>query len=66
MRNCLNTSSAKALYSIPKAKRFKDYNKPLCDSFYNTRETKSLRKAGFGYGNKTDFTKLAFNTPGPN
>ena len=52
----MNTSTAKALYSFPKSKRFKDYSKPLCDSFYNTKETKSLRKAGFGYGLKSNFT----------
>ncbi len=40
LKSQLNTSSAKALYSFPKAKRFKEYTRPLCDSFYNTKDTK--------------------------
>ena len=61
----MNTSSSKALYSFPKSKRFRENLKPLCDSFYQTKETKSVRKAAFGYGDKTDFTKKNFHTPAP-
>jgi hypothetical protein len=54
------------LYSFPKASRFLDYSKPLCDSIYNIPDKYSKRKAGFGYGNKSDFTKDKGKTPAPN
>lgn len=54
------------LYSFPKANRFKDYQRPLCDSIYDIPDKFSKRKAGFGYGEKSDFTKDKASTPAPN
>ena len=53
------------LYSFPKATRFLDYSKPLCDSIYNIPDKFSRRKAGFGYGNKSDFCNDKCRTPAP-
>jgi len=54
------------LYSFPKASRFYYQKKPLCDSIYNIPDKFSRRKAAFGYGNKSDFTKDNASNPGPN
>ena len=62
----LNTSKSKQLYSFPKSRRFKEYTRPLCDSIYNIPDKFSKRKAAFGYGDKTDFTKDRQKTPAPN
>jgi len=40
-------------------------NNKLCEKFYDIPDIKSNRKAGLGYGNKYDFTKGVFKTPGP-
>ncbi len=62
----LNSSKSKYLYSFPKSNRFNAYIKPLCDNIYNIPDKFSKRKAGFGYGDKTDFTKDRHNNPSPN
>jgi len=54
------------LYTIPKNRRFVDYKKPLCDSLYNIPNMASKRKSGFGYGEKSDFTKDQSKSPAPN
>jgi len=64
----LNTSSAKALYSFPKASRFgsimKKGDNP--NAFYPLGNTISKRAASFGYGHKHDFTKQIDQIPAPN
>ena len=42
-----------------------DNNKKLCEKFYDLPDFKSSRYAGLGYGNKYDFTKGVYKTPGP-
>jgi len=64
--NPLNRSKSKYLYSFPKTERFGKTKKPLCDHFYDIGTTTSKRKAGFGYGNKYDFTSGGMKTPAPN
>jgi hypothetical protein len=54
------------LYSFPKNPRFREYTKPLCDSLYNIPNMASKRKAAFGYGEKSDFTKDSSKSPAPN
>ena len=41
-------------------------NKPLCDQFYEIPTSISKRKAGLGYGTKSDFTSGKDKTPAPN
>ncbi len=62
----LNLSKSKMLYSFPKNPRFREYTKPLCDSLYNIPNMASKRKAAFGYGEKSDFTKDSSKSPAPN
>ena len=54
----INTSSSKQMYSFGKENRFRAY-KARTDVFYNLPSTLEKRKAGFGYGTKSDFTKGA-------
>ncbi|KAL4445011.1 hypothetical protein ABPG74_018739 [Tetrahymena malaccensis] len=61
--NPLNNSKSKQLYSIPRGQRFHD-SKINCDKYYNLPEIKNNRATSFGYGTKTDFSKLAPITPG--
>lgn len=66
----LNKSRAKMMYSFPKSDRFRNIvrspSSQLCP-FYDIAEHfyRSTRAAGFGKGNKFDFTKGAEKTPGP-
>ena len=53
------------LYSFPKASRFIDHHKPLCDNIYNIPDKFSRRKAGIGYGNKSNFCNEIYVTPAP-
>ena len=64
----LNTSSAKALYSFPKAARFSSIIKKgdNPNAFYPLGNTISKRAASFGYGHKHDFTKQIDQIPAPN
>jgi len=64
----LNTSSAKALYSFPKAQRFGSITKKgdNPNAFYPLGNTISKRAASFGYGHKHDFTKQIDQIPAPN
>lgn len=64
----LNTSSAKALYSFPKADRFNSIIKKgdNLNAFYNIGNTISKRATSFGYGFKHDFTKQIDQIPAPN
>jgi len=61
----LNTSKSKQLYSFPKSKRFNDLKKPICDQIYEIPSSISKRKAAFGYGTKSDFTKGKNTGPAP-
>lgn len=61
----LNHSKSKSLYSFPKSERFTSTKRPLCDNFYELPDSKNKRKAGFGYGTKSDFTSNKFKTPAP-
>ena len=38
----------------------------MCDAFYEKPDSKSVRKAAFGYGKKSDFTSGRMKTPAPN
>lgn len=53
LKSPVNNSTAKNHWSFSKDSRFK-IPKFYCDTFYNIPETKSTRKASFGYGKKTD------------
>lgn len=53
MRSPANNSTSKTQWSFPKSQRFKDH-KPPSDVIYDLPDTKTKRKAGFGYGKKTD------------
>lgn len=53
MKNPANNSSAKQQWSFPRGNRF-SYPKPQTDVFYDVPDTKSKRKAGFGFGKKID------------
>ena len=53
LRSPVNNSSAKNHWSFSRGKRFKD-PKLVSDVFYDLPDTKNKRKAGFGYGKKTD------------
>ena len=39
--------------------------KPICDQIYEIPTSFSKRKAAFGYGTKSDFTKGRDKTPAP-
>ena len=77
----LNQSKAKFLYSFPKASkdnlvRKSEYIQFLIsiayilfsckEAFYDLPEVRSTRKAAFGYGTKSDFTKSVLANPSPN
>ena len=51
----INNSSSKQQYSFSKSERFPKI-KPTTDSLYILPSTKTTRKAGFGYGTRSDFT----------
>lgn len=62
----LNSSSAKMLFSFPKANRFGADIKPVCaHAFYDLPPIKSARSPGFGYGTKYDFTQNQVDNPAP-
>ena len=53
-----NASPTKFMYSFSKAERFPAINRTgKSDTFYNLPSTIMRRKAGFGFGQKSDFTK---------
>mmetsp|Transcript_5085 Transcript_5085/g.9464 ORF Transcript_5085/g.9464 Transcript_5085/m.9464 type:complete len:203 (+) Transcript_5085:36-644(+) len=52
-----NASSAKQLFSFPKADRFTKPSKDINEAFYNSPNSLEKRTTSFGYGNKYDFTK---------
>ena len=64
-----NTSSAKQLYSFPKAKRFPDQlYRPNCNLAFYDVDAKLFRDnktTVFKGGNRFDFTRQGENTPGP-
>ena len=66
--SALNNSTSKALYSFPKATRFKDIGRrnDNPNAFYDIGDTKTRRTTSFGYGNKQDFTKSTDKVPAPN
>ena len=51
-----NHSSAKMLYSFPKAVRFPSFKKSDQPVFYELPPVRSTRAAGLGYGGRSDFT----------
>lgn len=54
----INHSSAKQMYSFSKAERFPPVKRSGCDRFFLLPPIKHSRCAGFGFGNKYDFTKV--------
>lgn len=76
----LNNSTAKMLFSFPKANKFGPEIKPVYTSlslinilissscahaFYDLPPIKTSRSPGFGYGTKYDFTQNVANNPAP-
>lgn len=51
----INNSTSKQQYSFSKSERFPKI-KPTTDSLYSLPSTTATRKAGFGYGTRSDFT----------
>ena len=59
-------SQTKYAYPFAKTKRFPDANPPCPEAFYTFDSQLSQRKAGMGYGKKTDFATLLPNCPPSN
>jgi len=62
-----NNSPSKQLWSFPRAPKFGQDPKPICDKIcYDLPPVRSTRSPGFGYGTKYDFTKECNGSPPPN
>jgi hypothetical protein len=62
-----NTSPSKQQWSFPRAPKFGQEPKPICDKIcYDLPPVRSSRSPGFGYGTKYDFTKETNGNPSPN
>ena len=68
----LNRSSAKQLFSFPKAPRFRPAStrnayqpllSPSCDSYYNLPTTRLQRATNFGYGGRLDVARRNASPP---
>lgn len=53
----VNNSTSKEIHAFSKSKRFLSPNPECPNAFYSFDSQLSNRKAGLGYGNKSDFTK---------
>lgn len=63
----LNSSTAKMLFTFPKAERQSMAEKTGgAHIFYDLPPVRDTRAAGFGYGSKYDFTKGGSKNPAPN
>ena len=60
----INTSTSKAMYSFPAAKRFKPSLRDDSSFFYNISKGLSKRGTSIGYGTKISFSNLS-QSPGP-
>ena len=60
----INTSTSKAMYSFPTAKRFKPSLRDDSSFFYNISKGLSKRGTSIGYGTKISFSNLS-QSPGP-
>lgn len=61
-----NSSTAKSLYSFPRAERFDALNRATSnDRFYTLPDSKAMRSTSFGYGKKYDFTAHVKSYPAP-
>ena len=60
----INTSTSKAMYSFPTAKRFKPSLRDDSSFFYNISKGLSKRGTSTGYGTKISFSNLS-QSPGP-
>ncbi|EGR28685.1 hypothetical protein IMG5_170690 [Ichthyophthirius multifiliis] len=62
----MNNSHSKQQYTFPRTQRFGGTYKSYCQAgFYTLGTTLNNRSTGFGKGNKSDFTKMDKNKPGP-
>ena len=64
-KSCLNTSSAKNMWSFSREQRFTTTQKASenMNAFYRYPDDLSKRYTNFGYGKKYDFTKQAPPVP---
>lgn len=58
-----NTSTSKEIHAFSKSKRFISPNPECPTVFYAYDSQLSNRKAGFGYGKKSDFTRTLTASP---
>jgi hypothetical protein len=58
-----NNSTSKEIHVFPKSKRFPAPNPECPTAFYAYDSQLSNRKAGFGYGTKSDFTRTLTASP---
>jgi hypothetical protein len=59
----VNNSTSKEIHMFSKEKRFISPNPECPNAFYSFDSQLSNRKAAFGYGNKSDFTKTLTASP---
>lgn len=58
-----NNSTSKEIHMFSKSKRFISPNPECPNAFYTFDSQLSNRKASFGYGNKSDFTRTLTVSP---
>ena len=58
-----NNSTSKEIHMFTKSKRFVSQNPECPNAFYTVDSQLSNRKASFGYGNKSDFTRTLTVSP---
>jgi hypothetical protein len=58
-----NTSTSKEIHVFSKSKRFVSPNPECPNAFYTCNSQLSNRKAGFGYGTRSNFTRTLTVSP---